>query len=78
MNRSKDKVRTGVALDLFIVREIDNMVSESVDLGVTRSEVINAVLHGFIKSDKAYNEKKEKVRDYIIRLRKGLLNVFFF
>ncbi|MBE3136626.1 MAG: hypothetical protein IMZ43_04425 [Thermoplasmata archaeon] len=78
MNRSKEKVRTGVALDSFIVKEIDDMVSSSVDLGVTRSEVINAVLHGFIKSDKAHSEKLEKVREYVIRLRKGLLNVFFF
>ena len=31
------------------------MVSQAVDLGVTRSEVINAVLHSFVKSDKAYN-----------------------
>ena len=78
MNRSSEKVRTGVALDSFIVRELDDMVSLSVDLGVTRSEVINAVLHAYIKSDKTHSEKLEKVRGYIIRMRKGLLSLHFF
>ncbi|VVB61777.1 Uncharacterised protein [uncultured archaeon] len=78
MDRIKEKVRTGVALDSFIVKELDDMVSEAVDLGVTRSEVINAVLHGFIKSDKAHSEKLEKIREYVIRMRKGLLSVHFF
>ncbi len=78
MDRSNDKVKTGVALDTYIVKELDNIVNESRDLGVTRSEVINAVLHSFVKSDKAYNEKLEKVRGYIIKMRKGLLSLFFF
>ena len=78
MDGSKSKVRTGVALDDYIVRELDTVVLESVDLGVTRSEVINAILHGFLKSDKTHNEKIEKLREYIIKMRKGLLTLHFF
>ena len=77
MERRKDKVRTGVALDDCIVAELDDIVSESVDLGLTRSEVINAVLYGFLKSDIEHKKKVEKLRGYIIEMRKGLISILF-
>lgn len=77
MNRRKDKVRTGVALDKYIVAELDDIVSESLDLGLTRSEVINAVLHGFLKSDVEHKKKVEKIRGYIIKMRKGMFSILF-
>jgi len=72
------KKRTGVALDDCVITELDKIVDDSKYLAVTRSEVINALLHSFFKSDVDYETKVEKVRGYIIQLRKGLFKMLFF
>lgn len=78
MDRSKDKVRTGVALDRYIVEDLDLIVESNRDLGLTRSEVINSLLHSYLKSDHSQESKIEKLRGHIIKMRKGLLSFHFF
>jgi len=78
MNRSKSKIRTGVALEINVVKEMDDIVQNNKDLGLTRSEVINAILQAYIKSDHPYTERVEKLREFIIKIRKGLLSIVLF
>jgi metal-responsive CopG/Arc/MetJ family transcriptional regulator len=78
MTRKKGKVATGIVLDDYIVKDFDLFVESNRDLGLTRSETINAVLHSFLKSNKPQNEKTEKLREYIIKMRNGLLSLHFF
>jgi metal-responsive CopG/Arc/MetJ family transcriptional regulator len=78
MNRRKEKIRTGVALDENIVKDLDQIVESNCDLGLTRSEVINALLHSYMKSDKDQKTKTEYLREHIIKMRKGLFNFPFF
>jgi metal-responsive CopG/Arc/MetJ family transcriptional regulator len=78
MNRSKTKYRTGVALDENIVKDLDLIVESNKDLGLTRSEVINVLLTTFLKSDHSQQTKTEKLREQIVKIRKGLLSFYFF
>ena len=68
-NKNKTKVRTGIVLDSFIVKELDTIVTSSRDLGCTRSEVINAILNAFFYSD--VNHRKQ-ARGFLVGNRKGM------
>ena len=64
----KDKF--GVAVGEKIVREVNELVAECDDLGVSRSEIVEAILTAFVQSE---TNHVERVRDLIIRKRKGTL-----
>lgn len=66
------KKSTGIMLDIDVIRELDHIVKDSVYLGVTRSEVINAVLLAFLNSEEI-KDKTEKVRELVMLVRKGKL-----
>ncbi|PHQ41847.1 hypothetical protein Z052_12590 [Halorubrum sp. C191] len=62
------KEKFGVAVDEEIVREVDELVTECDDLGVGRSEIVEAILTAFVQSE---TNHVEQVREIIIRKRKG-------
>jgi len=64
------KEKFGVAVDEEIVREVDELVAECDDLGVSRSEVVKAILTAFVHSE---TDHVERVREIIIWKRKGIL-----
>ena len=64
------KMKFGVAVDEEIVREVDKLVDECDDLGVSRSEIVEAILTAFVQSE---TNHVERVRKIIIRKRKGTL-----
>ncbi|MFC7116647.1 hypothetical protein ACFQH2_19180 [Natronoarchaeum sp. GCM10025703] len=64
------KEKFGVAVAKDIAREIDELVYECEDLGASRSEIIEAILTAYIRSD---TDHVEQVRELIIRRRKGTL-----
>ena len=64
------KEKFGVAVDEEIVREVDELVAECDDLGVSRSEIVEAFLTAFVQSE---TNHVEQVREIIIRKRKGTL-----
>ena len=57
-----------VAVDEKIVEEVDELVSECDDLGVSRSEIVEAILTAVIQSE---SDHAKQVREIIIRKRKG-------
>jgi metal-responsive CopG/Arc/MetJ family transcriptional regulator len=63
-----------VAVDEKIAREVDELVAECDDLGVSCSEIVKAMLTAYIQSD---TDHVEQVREFIIRRLKGNLNAFF-
>ena len=65
-----EKEKFGVAIAEDIVREIDELVDECEDLGASRSEIVEAILTAYIRSD---TDHVEQVRELIIRRRKGTL-----
>jgi len=64
------KEKFGVAVDEEIVREVDELVAECDDLGVSRSEIVEAILTAFVQSEADHVERARKI---IIRKRKGAL-----
>ena len=64
------KEKFGVAVDEEIVREVDELVAECNDLGVSRSEIVEAVLTAFVQSE---TNHVERVREIITRRQKGTL-----
>ena len=64
------KEKFGVAVDGEIVREMDELVTECDDLGVSRSEIVKAILTAFVQSE---SNHVERVREIIIRKRRGTL-----
>ena len=64
------KEKFGVAVDEEIVQEVDELVTESADLGASRSEIVGAILTGFVKSE---SNHAVRVREIIIRKRKSTL-----
>ncbi|WP_181691327.1 ribbon-helix-helix protein, CopG family [Natronomonas sp. LN261] len=44
------KEKFGVAVDEEIVREVDELVAECDDLGVSRSEIVEAILTASVQS----------------------------
>jgi metal-responsive CopG/Arc/MetJ family transcriptional regulator len=63
------KEKFGVAVDEEIVREVDELVAECDDLGVSRSEIVETILTAFVQSE---SNHAERVREIIIRKRKEL------
>ena len=64
------KMKFGVAVDEDIASEVDKLVDECDDLGASRSEIIEAILTAYIRSD---SDHAKQVRKLIIRRRKGEL-----
>ena len=64
------KQKFGVAVDEEIVREVDELVAECDDLGVSRSEIVEAILTAFVQSE---SNHAKQVREIIIRKRRGTL-----
>lgn len=64
------KEKFSVAVDEEIVREVDELVAECDDLGVSRSEIVEAILTAFVQSE---SDHAKRVREIIIRKRKATL-----
>ena len=64
------KAKFGVAVDEETVEKVDELVAECDDLGVSRSEIVEAILTAFVQSE---TNHVKRVRDIIIRKRKGTL-----
>ncbi len=64
------KEKFGVAVDEEILQEVDELVDECDDLGVSRSEIVEAILTAFVQSE---SNHVKRVREIIIRKRKGTL-----
>lgn len=64
------KTKFGVSIDDEIVHEVDELVEECVDLGASRSEIVEAVLTAYLRSDV---DHISRVRELVIRRRKGRL-----
>ncbi|KXB06689.1 transposase [candidate division MSBL1 archaeon SCGC-AAA382C18] len=64
------KISFGVNIDENLVKELDMIVDNSEYLQVSRSEVVEAILTAYFKSD---IDHEKKARELIIRKRKGKL-----
>lgn len=64
------KEKFGVSVDENIVQQIDEFADECDDLQASRSEIIEAILTAYLRSDA---DHAERVRELIIRRRKGTL-----
>lgn len=64
------KEKFGVAVAEDVAEEVDELVSECEDLGASRSEIIEAILTAYVRSE---TDHVERVRELIIRRRKGTL-----
>jgi metal-responsive CopG/Arc/MetJ family transcriptional regulator len=45
------KTKFGVSIDGEVAHEIDELVDECADLGASRSEIVEAVLTAYLRSD---------------------------
>lgn len=64
------KMKFGIAVDEDLATEVDELVDDCDDLGASRSEIIEAILTAYVRSDADHSER---VRELIIRRRKGTL-----
>lgn len=64
------KTKFGVTIDEKLTKELDKIVEESKYLNLSKSEVVEAVLTVFFKSDLDHTKK---ARELIIKKRKGKL-----
>ena len=64
------KEKFGVAVAEDVAEEVDELVSECEDLGASRSEIVEAILTAYVRSE---TDHVERVRELIIRRRKGTL-----
>ena len=64
------KTKFGVSIDDEIAHETDELVDECADLGASRSEIVEAVLTAYLRSDV---DHKPRIRELIIRRRKDTL-----
>jgi len=55
------KKKFGVAVDEEIVREVDELVAECDDLGVSRSEIVEAILTAFVQSETNHVERADSL-----------------
>lgn len=62
------KEKFGVAVEQEIVQEVDELVAECDDLGVSRSEIVETILTAFIQFE---SDHARQVRETIIRKRMG-------
>ena len=60
----------GISVDDDIVQKIDELADECDDLQASRSEIIEAILTAYLRSDA---DHVERVRELIIRRRNGTL-----
>ena len=64
------KLKFGIAVDQDLATEVDELVDECDDLGASRSEIIEAILNAYVRSD---SDHAERVRELLIRRREGAL-----
>jgi len=64
------KIKVGFAIDEEIIKELDVMVESSRGLQASRSELVDAILAVFFKSQE---KPMEKARKLLIMRRKGLI-----
>ncbi len=58
--------RVGISFDSRVVGELDRPVEASVELAVTRSEIVNAIVSSFLESD-----PREALPELVMERRKG-------
>ena len=64
------KEKFGVAVAGDVADELEELVSECEDLGASRSEIVEAILTAYVRSD---TDHVKQVRELIIRRRKDTL-----
>jgi len=64
------KIKKKNALDNDVLEKLNEIVSASSYLGISKSEIINVILRAFFKSDM---NQTEKARELVISYRKDLL-----
>lgn len=64
------KEKFGISVDEDIVQQVDELADECNDLQASRSEIIEAILTAYLRSDA---DHVKRVRELIIRRRKGTL-----
>ena len=64
------KEKFGIAVAEDVAEELDELVGECDDLGASRSELVEAILTAYLRSD---TEHVQQVRELVIRRRKGTL-----
>jgi metal-responsive CopG/Arc/MetJ family transcriptional regulator len=58
------KMKFEVAVDEAIASEVNELVDECDDLGASRSEIVEAILTAYVRSD---SDHAKQVRELIIR-----------
>lgn len=66
----EDKTSFGIRIREDLAKELDKIVEESEYLDVSRSEVVEAILIAYFRSDV---DHRERVRELVIKKRKGKL-----
>lgn len=61
----------GVALPEELVDELEELADEYVDLGADGSEIVDAILTAYFRSDV---DHAARIREVIIRVEKGISN----
>jgi MoaA/NifB/PqqE/SkfB family radical SAM enzyme len=64
------KIKLGIAVDGDIDSEVDKLMEECDDLGVSRAEIIEAIPTAYVSSD---SDHAEQLRELIIRRRRRVL-----
>lgn len=64
------KEKFGIAVSEDITRDLDELAEDCEALGASRSEIVEAILTAYLRSDA---DHVERVRELIIRRRKGTL-----
>jgi metal-responsive CopG/Arc/MetJ family transcriptional regulator len=64
------KVKFGVAVAEDVAEEVDELVSECENLGASRSDIVEAILTTYVRSE---TDHVGRVRELIIRQRKGTI-----
>ena len=61
-----------IRVDDYMYKRVEEIVEESKDLGITKSECGYAILKAFFKVNKPPKDF-EKIRELTIKMRKGIL-----
>jgi metal-responsive CopG/Arc/MetJ family transcriptional regulator len=64
------KVKFGVPVAEDVAEEVDELVSECENLGASRSDIVEAILTAYVRSE---TDHAGRVRELIIRQRKGTI-----
>lgn len=70
IDMKEGKINFGVRIDINLAEKLDKIVKDSEYLNISRSEVVEAILSAYFKSDIKH---ANKVRELVILKRRGKL-----